>query len=86
MRAAVAALLATVLVVMAGAPHVHTARDGDHDCPACVARTIDAARSETPDLTPLRVQFPAAVIDPIAVVPAGYPLGAVSGQSPPPSA
>jgi hypothetical protein len=71
---------------MAGAPHVHTDRDGDHDCPACVARTIDAARSETPELTPLRVLFPAVVVDPVAVVPVGYPLGAVSGQSPPLSA
>jgi hypothetical protein len=85
-RAAVAALLAAVLVVMAGAPHVHTDRNGDHDCPACVARTIDAARSETPDLTPLRVELPAAVVDRMVVVPVGYPLGAVSGQSPPLSA
>jgi hypothetical protein len=86
MRAAVAALLAAVLVVMAGAPHVHTGPEGDHDCPACLTRTIDAARTETPDVAPVRIQFPAVVVAAVVTLPVGYPLGAISGQSPPLSA
>ena len=83
MRAVVAVVLSAVLVALCWAPHVHHGPEGDHDCPACVARTADAARSETPDLAPLRVTFPETVQAPVESEPAGAPLGAVPGQSPP---
>ncbi len=86
MRSAVAALLAAVLVALAWAPHVHVGPHGDHDCAACVARGAEPAGSATPDLAP-----PPAVREekeraPEAPAPAGAPLGAVPGQSPPVSA
>ena len=85
MRVALAGVLAALLVVMAGAPHVHTGPGGDHDCPACMARTVEAAHFETPDVAPLRVEFRVVVVDPIVVVPVGAPLGSIPGQSPPES-
>ncbi len=83
MRAVVALGLGVVLVALCWAPHVHDGPHGDHDCPACVARSVDAAHSETPDVAPLRVTFPSLVQAPVESVPAGAPLGAVPGQSPP---
>jgi len=83
MRVGVAALLVAVLVAMAGAPHVHTAAHGDHDCPACIARTVDAARSEMPDLTPTLVEQRVEVVELVSIATVGAPLGAIPGQSPP---
>ena len=83
MRAVLALILSAVLVVLAGAPHVHRGPQGDHECPACLARTVDAARSETPDLAPRAVRFLQVVFTPVEIVPAGAPLGAIPGQSPP---
>ena len=83
MRAVAAIILSAVLVAMAGAPHVHKGVRGDHDCPACLARTVDAARTETPDLAPQPARFLGVVFAPIEIVPAGAPLGAIPGQSPP---
>ena len=86
MRVLVAVILSAVVVAMSAAPHVHDGAHGDHDCPACLARTIEPARTETPNVAPVRVQFFGAVFEPTLVVPAGAPLGAVPGQSPPVSA
>ena len=86
MRAVVASALAALLVVMASAPHVHTGPKGDHDCPACVARTTDAARRVMPDLTPSLVEQPSEAEEPLSFLRAGPPLGAIPGQSPPVSA
>ncbi len=83
MRAVVALLLSAVLVALSGAHHLHHGIRGDHDCPACQARTVDAARTETPDLVPEPVRFVGIVLGPVEIVPAGAPLGAVPGQSPP---
>jgi hypothetical protein len=86
MRAAVALVLSAVLVALSWAPHVHHGVRGDHDCPACVARCVDAARSETPDVAPQQVPLPGVVIAPVEIEPAGAPLGAIPGQSPPANA
>lgn len=86
MRVVVALVLSAVLVAVAAAPHVHHGIRGDHDCPACLARTIDAARSETPDLAPRPVRYLGVVFAPVEIVPVGAPLGAVPGQSPPSNA
>jgi len=83
MRAVVSTVLVAVLVAMAAASHVHQGVHGDHDCPACLARTVDAARSETPDVAPVRVGFVEVVAEPAQVIRAGAPLGAIPGQSPP---
>lgn len=83
MRALVALTLSAVLVALSWAPHVHHGPYGDHDCPACVARSGDEAHSETPDVAPRRVELRGEVPAPIEVVPVGAPLGAVPGQSPP---
>ncbi|HET6437747.1 MAG TPA: hypothetical protein VFG59_06785 [Anaeromyxobacter sp.] len=83
MRAVLGALLAAALVASAASPHVHTAAAGDHDCPACLARTVEAAHDSTPDVVPTRVRFLVLVKEPTEVVPVGAPLGAIPGQSPP---
>jgi len=82
MRAAVALVLSAVLLALCWAPHVHHG-DDDHDCPACVARTVEAAHHQTPDLAPVRVSFAEVVEVPIEIEPSGAPLGAIPGQSPP---
>jgi hypothetical protein len=83
MRAALALFLSAVLVALSWAPHVHGGVQGDHECPACLARTVDAAHSETPDLAPQPVRFMGVVFAPVEIEPAGAPLGAIPGQSPP---
>ena len=83
MRVVVALLLSAVLVALSGAAHVHHGIQGDHECPACQARTVDAARTETPELVPEPVHFLGVVLAPVENVPAGAPLGAIPGQSPP---
>ncbi len=83
MRAMVALLLCAVLLALSGAHHVHGGVRADHDCPACLARTVDAAHSEMPDLVPEPVRFVGVVLTPVEIVPSGAPLGAVPGQSPP---
>jgi hypothetical protein len=83
MRRAAAALLVAVLVALAGAPHHHTVRDGDHDCPACIARGAEEAHGEIPDLAPALARILPVELEPVEAPPAGAPLGAVPGQSPP---
>jgi hypothetical protein len=85
MRAAVALVLSVVLFALSWAPHVHhhDSRD-DHECPACVARYVDAAHYEVPDLAPVRVAFLRVVIvAPMEPASTGAPLGSIPGQSPP---
>lgn len=83
MRAFVTVVLTAVLLALAGAPHVHGVARGDHDCAACVVRGADAARRETPDVTPVRLPLPGEVAAPVEAVPVGAPMGAIPGQSPP---
>ena len=83
MRALLAAGLAAFLLAAALAPHVHQGPQGDRDCPACLARTAEAPRSEVPDLAPTRVRFVGVVAELRGVPAVGAPLGAVPGQSPP---
>ncbi len=84
MRRVVALTLSAVLLALCWAPHVHHGPEGDHDCPACIARTADAAHTETPDVAPVRVAFLVVVVGaPDQRAPDGAPLGAIPGQSPP---
>lgn len=85
MRAVVALVLSAVLLALCWAPHVHHyGVQGDHECPACVARSADAAEYEVPDLAPVRVVFVGVVVvAPIEPSPTGAPLGSIPGQSPP---
>jgi hypothetical protein len=83
MRALLAACLAAFLAASALAPHVHSAERGDHDCAACLARNVESARSEVPDLAPTRVHLVGAVAELVGIPAVGAPLGAVPGQSPP---
>ncbi len=83
MRRVVALTVIAVVFALCWAPHVHHGQD-DHDCPACIARTADAAHSETPDVVPVRVAFVGgAAAAPDQPAPSGAPLGAIPGQSPP---
>jgi hypothetical protein len=86
MRSALAAALAVFLVGAAMGPHHHLGTQGDHDCVACQARGAEEARSETPDVAPERVRFLELVLAPVEAPPAGAPLGAIPGQSPPATA
>jgi hypothetical protein len=83
MRSLLAAALAVILVGAAMGPHIHLGPHGDHDCVACQARGVEEARSETPDVAPERVRFLGLVQVPVEAPPAGAPLGAIPGQSPP---
>ncbi len=81
---AVAAALALLFVLLAGAPHVHTAWAGSEECAVCVARHADAPRAVLPDVAAL-AGAPAGDVAPepgLAPV-SGAPLGAIPGQSPP---
>lgn len=83
MRALLAAGLALFLVLTAAAPHVHQSVNESHDCVVCVVRHGDAARNETPDLTPVAFVADAPALD-LGLPPvSGAPLGAIPGQSPP---
>lgn len=82
-RPVVSAVLVVVLFALAGAPHVHQGPHGDHDCPACLARTVEAARTEAPDVAPVSEPLVEVVAEPFEIVPWGAPLGAIPGQSPP---
>ena len=77
--------IASVVLLLAGvaAPHHHAAPGATHECVACVAGGALEARAATPDLSP-----PPSVPARLAAAPVpgpatGFPLGAVSGQSPP---
>jgi hypothetical protein len=83
MRAALAAALALLVLLGAGAPHVHAGPRGEHDCVACSARGAEEARSETPDLAPVAHPSGPAPHRPGLAPVTGAPLGAIPGQSPP---
>jgi hypothetical protein len=77
--------IAAVAVLLAGvaAPHHHAAPGSTHECVACVAGGALEARDATPDLSPPPSSPAPLVTDPAPGPAAGFPLGAVSGQSPP---
>jgi hypothetical protein len=77
--------IATVAVLLAGvaAPHHHAGPGGAHECVACTAGGALEARDATPALSP-PPPAPVALATGAATDPvAGFPLGAVPGQSPP---
>jgi hypothetical protein len=78
---AVAAALLVLLTVMA--PHAHGSAFGTHACVACVVAGGEQAACETPDVAPLTVAAVALPALHLARPGIGFPLGAVSGQSPP---
>jgi hypothetical protein len=77
--------LATALLVLltAMAPHAHGSALGTHACVACVVASGEQAACETPNVAPRAVAAVALLDHPLARPDAGFPLGAVSGQSPP---
>lgn len=77
--------IATVAVLLAGvaAPHQHAASGGAHECVACTVGGALEARDATPRLSPPLLAPVAMAIEPAADPTAGFPLGAVPGQSPP---
>lgn len=83
MRRLLAAVLAAAFVALAWAPHVHAGPRGAHECAACVVRGAEAASSEPVELAPPFVAFVEASAAPVEAPPAGAPLGAIPGQSPP---
>ena len=83
MRAVVAVGVALLVLVTGLAPHAHEGRLGSHACAACVTASGDAASAATPDVAPRPLpptELAAIAVDSLAP---GFPLGAVSGQSPP---
>lgn len=83
MRILVAIATAALLLAGAAAPHHHAAPGGVHECVACAVGGALEARAATPELSPpqpVRVaSAPAPAPEPVT----GFPIGAVSGQSPP---
>jgi hypothetical protein len=77
--------LATVLLVLltAMAPHAHGSALGTHACVACVAAGGEQAACEAPDVAPRAVAVEALPDLRLTRPGTGFPLGAVSGQSPP---
>jgi hypothetical protein len=77
--------IATVALLLSGvaAPHHHAASGGVHECVACTVGGALEARDTTPTIAP-PPQGPVALATGRATEPAaGFPLGAVPGQSPP---
>jgi hypothetical protein len=77
--------IATVALLLAGvaAPHHHAASGGVHECVACTVGGSLEARDATPTLAPPARAPIALATGPAADPTAGFPLGAVPGQSPP---
>jgi hypothetical protein len=82
-RSALAILAAVLMALTAAAPHVHSGPGGSQGCMACLARGAEEAGSATPDVRP--AQAPAEPAQAALGLPpvAGFPLGAIPGQSPP---
>lgn len=79
---ALAVLLAIAVLALAAVPHVHDA-SAAHECVACATAGAAAAPASAPV-----VALPAETAEPVVLAPglapvAGFPLGAVPGQSPP---
>ena len=83
MRLLVAIATTAMLLVGVAAPHHHAASGGVHECVACTVGGALEARDATPDLTPPASHAVAVVLPPGPSPVAGFPLGAVPGQSPP---
>jgi hypothetical protein len=83
MRRLTAALLAAAVVALAWAPHVHAGVRGENECAACIVRTAEPVADQPLELAPPPAGRAAAVVAPAQPLPAGAPLGAVPGQSPP---
>jgi hypothetical protein len=83
MRALVAATLALMVVLAAGAPHEHLRGHGAADCIACAVGQGDAACDQTPDVAPAAVVSSPPPSEPGTDPVSGAPLGAIPGQSPP---
>ena len=77
--------IATVAVLLAGvaAPHHHAGSGGVHECVSCTVGGALEARDATPSLSPPPPVQVAVATGPAADQAAGFPLGAVPGQSPP---
>ena len=83
LRILVAIAIATLLLVGVAAPHHHAASGGVHECVTCTVGGALEARDATPTLAP-PPSAPVAQASVSAAEPvAGFPLGAVPGQSPP---
>jgi hypothetical protein len=82
-RAALALGLIVLALLGAVAPHDHGGSFGAHACAACLAAGAEEARAATPDLAPRRVLSVTLEVAAPLSRPAGAPLGAVPGQSPP---
>jgi hypothetical protein len=83
LRAALAILAAVLVTLGAAAPHQHAGAEGSHGCMACVTRAGAEAVSATPDVRPLALPPETVAAAPEQAPAPGFPLGAVSGQSPP---
>jgi hypothetical protein len=82
MRAFLAAGLALFLVLTAAPPHVHSSGGGD-ECATCVLRHTAPPQSATPDVAPIVHAAGETSYAPGLPRVAGFPLGAIPGQSPP---
>ncbi len=83
MRVLVAIATAAVLLLGVAAPHHHGTAGDSHECVACAVGGALEARDATPALRPPQQleSRPQPEVAPLPV--AGFPLGAVPGQSPP---
>jgi hypothetical protein len=77
--------IASVALLLAGvaAPHHHASPGATHECVACVAGGALEARDATPDLSPPPSVPALLAATPVPGPAAGFPMGAISGQSPP---
>jgi hypothetical protein len=82
-RILVALATAAVLLAGAAAPHHHAAPGGVHECVACTMGGALEARGATPDVAPPAPVRVVSEVEPVPEPAAGFPLGAVPGQSPP---
>ncbi|HEY7724133.1 MAG TPA: hypothetical protein VH880_02275 [Anaeromyxobacteraceae bacterium] len=83
MRSALAILAAVLVALTAAAPHVHSGPAGGQGCMACLARGAEEAGSAAPDVRPAEAPAEAARSAPGLPPVAGFPQGAIPGQSPP---
>jgi len=82
-RTVLAAAMVLLVLGAALAPHSHEGRYGRHGCLACAMAGGDEARSETPRIEPLPALERPRERHQARAPAAGFPLGAVPGQSPP---
>jgi hypothetical protein len=77
--------IAAIAVLLSGvaSPHHHAAPGSTHECVACVAGGALEARDATPALPPPSSSPATLAAEPAPGPATGFPMGAVSGQSPP---